>query len=253
VFAKQRQLLAEMVDVARLQSELAEVLPASGDRKRLLEQIRRVRANVECPHNESHVLSFIVELFRLDPALEGAIVEAGCYKGGSTAKLSLVASMLGRELVVFDSFEGLPPNEEPHDSSLLGHSIKGWFDPGKFAGALEEVRHNVETYGDIRPVRFVKGWFDETMPGFDQPIAAAYLDVDLAASTRTCLKYLYPRIVPGGVLMSQDGDFPLVVDVFSDARFWDEGVGHPMPEMDGLGTRKMIKIVKPRVASAASV
>ncbi len=253
MFAKQRQFLAEMVDVARLQAELADVVPAAADRKRLLEQIRRVRANVECPHNESHVLSFIVELFRLPRDLEGVVVEAGCYKGGSTAKLSLVASMLGRELVVFDSFEGLPPNDEPHDSSLLGHSIRGWFDPGKFAGALEEVRHNVETYGDIRLVRFVKGWFDDTMPGFDEPVAAAYLDVDLASSTRICLRHLYPRIVPGGVLMSQDGDFPLVLDVFRDREFWENEVGEPMPVIEGLGTKKILKIVKPaEVASLAS-
>jgi O-methyltransferase len=245
VFTKQRQLLTEMIDFARLQTELAQVLPDAEERKRLLAQIRRVRANVECPHNESHVLSFIVELFRLKPEVPGVIVEAGCFKGGSTAKLSLAASMLGRDLVVFDSFEGLPPNEEPHDSSLLGHSIKGWFDPGKFAGALDEVRHNVETYGDIGPVRFVKGWFDETMPGFDEPICAAYLDVDLAASTRTCLKYLYPRMASGGVLMSQDGDFPLVVDVFRDRDFWEQEVGEPMPVVEGLGTKKILKIVKP--------
>ena len=38
----------------------------------------------------------------------GAIVECGCYAGGSSAKLSIVASLLGRQLVIFDSFEGLP-------------------------------------------------------------------------------------------------------------------------------------------------
>jgi O-methyltransferase len=254
MFAKQRQLLTEMIDVARLQAELGQVFPSADERKRLLAQIRRVRANVECPHNESHVLSFIVELFRLKPEVEGVIVEAGCYKGGSTAKISLAASILGRDLVVFDSFEGLPENQEPHDSSLLGHSIKGWFDRGNFAGALEEVRHNVETYGDIRPVRFVKGWFDDTMPGFTETICAAYLDVDLAASTRTCLKYLYPRLAPGGLLMSQDGDFPLVVDVFRDREFWEDEVGFPMPVVEGLGTKKILKIVKPAgVGSLAPV
>lgn len=245
MFAKQRQLLTEIVDVARLQAELTEVFPSAEQRKRLLAQIRNVRANVECPHNESHVLAFIVELFRLRPEVAGVIVEAGCYKGGSTAKISLAASILHRQLVVFDSFEGLPENEERHDSSLLGHSIEGWFDGGNFAGGLEEVRRNVEAYGDIRPLRFVKGWFDDTMPGFTETICAAYLDVDLAASTRTCLKYLYPRLAPGGVLMSQDGDFPLVLDVFRDRDFWESEVGYPMPVIEGLGAKKVLKIVKP--------
>ena len=250
MFLKQRQLLSEMVEVARLQAELAQLFPDSAARKSLLERIRRVRENVECPHNESHVLSFIVELFRLRQ-VEGVIVEAGCYKGGSTAKVSMAASILGRELVVFDSFQGLPRNAEPHDSSLLGHSIKGWFDEGKFSGALDEVRSNVARYGDIRPCRFIKGWFDDTMPQFDEPICAAYLDVDLASSTRTCLKYLYPRLSPGGVLMSQDGDFPLVVDVFKDRDFWEHEVGEPMPVVEGLGQKKVLKIVKPAEARAA--
>lgn len=245
MFAKQRQLFSEMIEVARLENELAQLFPSAPDRKALLAQIRRVRSHVECPHNESHVLSFIVELFRLPREVEGVIVEAGCFKGGSTAKISLAASVLGREVVVFDSFEGLPDNNEPHDSSVLGHSIKGWFDGGNFAGALEEVSSNVERYGDIKPCRFVKGWFDETMPSFDQKICAAYLDVDLASSTRTCLKYLYPRLSPGGVLMSQDGDFPLVLDVFRDREFWENEVGFPMPAIEGLGTKKVLKIVKP--------
>src|SRR5690606_19018518 len=46
------------------------------------------------------------------PNEPGVLVEAGCFKGGSTAKLSLLAELAGRELVVFDSFEGLPDNDE---------------------------------------------------------------------------------------------------------------------------------------------
>ena len=234
----------EVWDVARLRAALTETFPSSADRNALLAQMRKISANVECPHNESHVLSFIVPLFKLSPRVEGAIVEAGCFKGGSTAKLSLVASVLKRELIVFDSFEGLPENTETHDTSIFGYSIKGWFDKGKFSGGLEEVRSNVETYGDIRPVRFIKGWFENTMPLFDSKICAAYIDVDLASSTRTCLKYLYPRLSPGGILVSQDGDFPLVIDVFKDKAFWENEVGCPMPDIDGLGTKKILTIVK---------
>lgn len=46
--------------------------------------------------------------------------------------------------------------------------------------------------------RFIKGWFEDTMPVFNERIIAAYIDVDLASSTKTCLKYLYPLLVPGG-------------------------------------------------------
>ena len=40
--------------------------------------------------------------------MEGVVVECGCFLGGSTANLSLVCEVVGRELIVYDSFEGLP-------------------------------------------------------------------------------------------------------------------------------------------------
>jgi len=83
------------------------------------------------------------------------------------------------------------------------------------------------------------------MPKFSKSIVAIYLDVDLASSTRTCLKYLYPLLVPGGVLYSQDGHLPLVIDVFKDDEFWKKEVSYPKPHIEGLGKKKLIKIVKP--------
>ena len=90
----------------------------------------------------------------------------------------------------------------------------------------------------------MKGWFNVTMPQFNKKISAIYLDVDLASSTKVCLKYLYPLLVPGGILVSQDGDFPLVIDVFDDDSFWENEVGCKKPMIEGLGVNKMIKIKK---------
>jgi O-methyltransferase len=152
--------------------------------------------------------------------------------------------MLKRRLVVFDSFKGFPPNCEPHKKSILGHSIDGWFREGNFRGTLDEVKSNVARFGDLGSCEFIEGWFDTTMPFFSEPILAAYLDVDLVASTKTCLRYLYPQIVPGGLLYSQDGDFPLVIKVFDDDKFWEEEVGCQKPMIEGLGKRKMLRIKK---------
>ena len=238
-----------MADVARLQVAFARALPDAAQRRHLLARMRQITENVACPHNESHVLSFMIELLKQPADTEGVIVEAGCFKGGSTAKFSLAASLVGRRLVVFDSFEGLPPNREPHTTSILGHSISGWFEEGSFAGRIDEVRANIERFGAIDVCEFVPGWFDDTMPGLDLRVCAAYIDVDLASSTRTCLKFLYPLLAPGGILMSQDGDFPLVIDTMKDQKFWTDEVGWPMPPMTGLGTRKIVTITKPQDAA----
>src|ERR1700730_1882351 len=78
------------------------------------------------------------------------------------------------------------------------------------------------------------------MPHFSQPVVAAYLDVDLASSTRTCLKYLWPLLVPGGVLFSQDGHLPLVLEVFDDDAFWRRELKTSKPQIHGFGTSQLI-------------
>lgn len=182
---------------------------------------------------------------RNHPEQDGIFVEAGCFKGGSSAKISIAAKSLGRRLVLYDSFEGIPENDEDHERSIFGYSIENWFKKGSFAGGLEEVRGNIAQFGAPEVCEFVKGWFDETLPKLEGNIAGAYIDVDLASSTRTCLKYIYPRLVTGGFLISQDGDFPLVLDVFEDDKFWEEEVGCVKPTIHGLRTSKMLKVYKP--------
>ena len=99
---------------------------------------------------------------------------------------------------------------------------------------------NVGRYGHVDACRFVRGWFEDTMPTFKEPIAAAYLDVDLVSSTQTCLKYLYPLIMPGGFLTSQDGHLPLVANVLLD---WQK---ENDVTFTGLGTQKLVWFCKPR-------
>lgn len=236
--------LSELSKLSKLQWKLASLIPQNDQRQMLLKRMREVSKHVPCPHSESDVLSFGVELLSLPPTQNGCIVEAGAYKGGSTAKFSLFAKRVGRKLVVFDSFEGLPDNTEDHDKSVFGYSIKDWFRGGEFCGSLEEVQSNVSRFGELDVCDFVKGWFDDTMPVFRTRIAAAYLDVDLASSTKTCLKHLWPLIVPGGVVYSQDGDFPLVIAVLEDEHFWQNEVGCEKPHIEGLGAKKLIRIVK---------
>ncbi len=245
MFDHLKELWRESLALAKLQKELAALIPEEAERRELYTAFDIISKNVKCPHNQSHILTFVTALLRLPPQAGGGIVEAGCFKGGSTAKFSLIARRLGRPLVVFDSFEGLPDNSEKHDRTIWGNSIRDWFKPKEFCGSLEEVTANVKKYGEIDVCRFEKGWFEDTMPRFTEKVSAVYLDVDLASSTRTCLKYLYPKIVPGGVLVSQDGDFPLVIEVFDDDDFWRKEIGCVKPKIEGLHESKMITIVKP--------
>ena len=203
-------------------------------RRSIIKQLYVISDAIPCPHTQHEIISFIKAIFSIRDHVAGCLVEAGSYKGGSTAKFSIAARMANRKLVVFDSFEGLPENNE--DESLS---------KGSLCGTLDEVRMNISRFGELEVCELINGWFDDTMPRFSRPIVGIYLDVDLASSTRTCLKHLYQLLVPGGVLYSQDGHLPLVIDVYNDNEFWQREVGCPRPRIEGLGKEKLIRIMKP--------
>lgn len=205
-------------------------------------QATLITSKIESPHTTDEVFRFISAILTLPQELTGVVVEAGCFKGSSSAKFSLAAATAKRELVIFDSFEGIPENDEAHDFDIFGG--KASFEGGDYCGSIEEVSDNIARYGKIESCRFVKGFFEETMPTFKEKICAAYIDVDLASSTRTCLKYLYPLLVKGGVIFSQDGHLPLVIEVLDDDKFWAEEVGVQKPNIEGLGKEKLVKIIK---------
>ena len=179
-------------------------------------------------------------ILKVPRSVQGIIAEAGCYKGGSTAKLSLLARLTGRRLVAYDSFEGLPDNDESGQTSILGETAT--FARGAYKGTYDEVVGNVGRCGDASVCRFAKGWFEDTMPHDSEPVVVAFVDVDLTTSTRTCLKYLFPRLARGGVLFSQDGHLPMVIDVLDDDAFWEREMGRAKPPMVGLRTRKLVQI-----------
>jgi O-methyltransferase len=236
-FVRQRHLLSRFMSNRDIQLSRAKRIP-------LLARCYRVTCTMECGHADPDVLPMLTAILSAPASGPGVVVEAGCYKGGSTAKFSLAAAAAGRQLVVFDSFAGIPDNDEVNERNIHG-GTNVLFRPGDYCGPLDEVKRNIRTFGKLDVCRFVKGWFEETLPSFHEPIIAAFVDVDLASSTRTCLKYLYPLLVPGGTIYSHDGHLPLVIDVLRDERFWLEEVGFPKPPMEGLGTHKVVKIVKP--------
>jgi hypothetical protein len=147
--------------------------------------------------------------------------------------------LAGGRLLVFDSFRGIPPNDEVH-RNLWGRPVV--FRAGAFRGRLPAVRRTVARFGAPEVCDFRKGWFADTLPALDTPIDVGLLDVDLLSSTRTCLIHLVPRLRPGGALFTQDGHLEAVVALLRDERFWRDDVGVEPPRIRGLGRRKLLEI-----------
>ena len=147
--------------------------------------------------------------------IPGDFVECGVWRGGSmmTVALALLACEQTRELYLFDTFTGMS------DPSSLDVSWRG-----KAASALlrgtpkkagrniwcvadeADVRRNLATTGyDLTRVHLVAGAVEQTLPSEAPPsIALLRLDTDWYESTSHELQHLYPRLMPGGVLIVDD-------------------------------------------------
>ena len=99
----------------------------------------------------------------------------------------------------------------------------------------------VEQFGAVEVCEFRKGWFEDTLPGFPDPVDVALLDVDLLSSTRTCIAALYPRLCADGVLFSQDGHLKAVADLLADPGYW-ASLGVEPPAIEGLGRDKLLRM-----------
>lgn len=250
--AKSLMLLATR-DRAAVASFLRADFPDEFTLKDRLWMVRRFVAAtdaIRCFHTQAEMLVVAEELFRMGRPKDGgrrlAVVECGVAKGASSAKLSLAVHRLGGELHLYDTFHGMPANGE-RLTRLDGSEVV--FFKGAFTGRIPTVTRNLELFGRPECVTLHKGLFQETMPGqLPESIDLALLDVDLLSSTEACLRNIYPRLRPGGVIYSQDGHIREIVDLIGRKGFWEEmgeRDGCPPPSIQGLGTRKFIRIQRP--------
>lgn len=146
--------------------------------------------------------------------VEGDMVECGVAAGGSVMAIALTLLDLGktdRRLWLYDTFEGMPAPTE-HDVGRFDTPAMKLFNKrhnqegGWIRFSVEDVKKNVLSTGYPEDrFRFVKGRVEEallrTVP--DQ-IAMLRLDTDWYESTRAEMENLFPRVVPGGLILLDD-------------------------------------------------
>jgi O-methyltransferase len=136
----------------------------------------------------------------------GDLIEAGVWRGGASILMRAVLrahACTDRVVVLADSFEGLPAAAE--DDDPLDRQIR-WNKFSELAVSEEEVRANFDRYGLLDDqVRFVPGWFKDTMPSLSgHTWSLIRLDGDMYSSTAETLTALYPGLARGGYLIIDD-------------------------------------------------
>jgi Macrocin-O-methyltransferase (TylF) len=167
----------------------------------------------------------------------GDFIEAGVWRGGASMFMRVLLRLHGiedRAVFLADSFEGLPkanPAAYPAESTLMGlHQYEFLSVP------LETVQDNFRRFGLLdERVRFVKGWFRDTLPGLtDATWSVIRLDGDLYESTIVSLESLYPNLAPGGYVIIDDYALRACRQAVDDYRE-REGIREPIQAIDWTG------------------
>ena len=152
--------------------------------------------------------------------IPGALVECGVWRGGSVLAMVLQLQQLGiddRDLVLFDTFEGMTRPSEADTSSFDEPALTtwnravargrkawdGWFDQQV---SREEVERLLVATGYPRHrIHLVAGAVEDTLPAqAPERISVLRLDTDWYTSTRHELEHLYPTLASQGVLIIDD-------------------------------------------------
>ncbi|UCE43022.1 MAG: class I SAM-dependent methyltransferase [Candidatus Aminicenantes bacterium] len=206
-------------------------------RKSLLKRFSRIHNKITCGHSPFQFVLMAEYILGLD--VPGPIVECGCYKGGSTAKLSLLAEHTQRKLYVFDSFEGLPEPKDEKEAYVKQDGFSGQkyrFQAGQYKGTLDEVKNNVAQFGNLEVCEFIPGFFSESLTAFSVEPAFVFIDVDLVSSARDCLRALWPLLKPGGYFFTHEAMYPSYIEGILDREWWRENLDQCPPVIFGAGS-----------------
>jgi O-methyltransferase len=201
---------------------------------RLVEQFHRNTRAIESGTGAVVHVVLAEALLSIPPETEGGVVECGVWKGASSASLSLVCDLVGRKLWVCDSFAGLP-DEGMQRHTGMHTGVYGYYRPGMFTGSLDEVKRHIAQYGAPGVCQYVTGFFEESLAAVPGPLAMAFLDVDLAGSTRDCLRQLWPKLAEGATVYCDDAGDLDVVKVYFDEPWWRDTLGCAAPGLVGSG------------------
>jgi len=126
--------------------------------------------------------------------IDGAMVECGVWKGGSTMAMTLTLEVLGdenRDIYLYDTFSGM---SAPSDADVSIHGMKAHeeFSKTKISedasdwclSPLDAVKENVFSTGYQKDkIHFIKGKVEDTIPEH-MPKKSHYLDLILIGMNR---------------------------------------------------------------------
>jgi O-methyltransferase len=195
----------------------------------LLRQFLRIDWNVLHAH-KPHEISWLCQALSERAAAPGeVIVEAGCWQGGGSAKLSIIGELLGYRLEIFDSFEGVEPRDPAHPRDGYDFSFE-------YSSPESVLRRHLDQYGRPQVCSIHKGWFADTLARrpLRRSVRLGYIDCDADKGTREALAGIVPALAADGWIFSQDFHIAPVRAFLNNPVSW-RALGVDMPAIRSVG------------------
>lgn len=204
-------------------------------KKELLKKILKINRSIPSATPWVTHLLFAKEILSIPASVKGDVIECGCYKGASTASLSLICEITQRKLIACDSFQGLPKDQHKEVHCYPYAGVYGYYKEGMYEGSFEEVKKNINQHGSISSCEFLPGFFSETLHQLKDPIVFAFLDVDLMSSTLDCIRAIWPLLQESCYIYSDDSADMEIVKIWFDEGFWKKEFDMIPPGYVGAG------------------
>ncbi len=182
--------------------------------------------------------------------LPGDIVEIGVFKGSGVATFTKFIEIFcpnsNKKVIGFDIFDankadtilGLKDDAIDRDTMNVVYNKVD-----KSELSLESVKNrlkNISPQIDNR-IKLVEGDVEETLPKFlkENPgfrASLIYIDVDIARPTYISMKYLWDRLLPGGVILFDEYEYHVFTESDGVDKFLQEtGIEYNLISTDWIG------------------
>lgn len=205
------------------------------ERKIIVKRILKILKNINSASSIQALVTLMKQILSIPKNSSGVIVECGSFEGASSCVLSIGAQLIDKQLIIYDSFEGLPDVENTKPRIYPYLSVYGYYAKGMYTATLETLTKNLKLYGEINNVIIRKGFFNKTLPKHKEKISFIFMDVDLSSSTKTCIKYLWPKLNNNAYIYTDDACDMEVVKIWFDKDWWNKNLSQVPPGYIGGG------------------
>lgn len=147
-------------------------------------------------YSRFHGIDFISKRI-IKENIDGDVVEAGCWMGGTAIYLSKLLPK--KKIWLLDSFDGIEPKEtRKYQYEKTEHN------GGEHKASYEDCMNALKRYEVAHRCEVLKGWFKDTLKHVPGPISFLRIDSDTYSGTKEVLDELYEKVVPNGFIKIDD-------------------------------------------------